>query len=318
MPDLSTRPRPIAQPPREVPPWRVYAAFAAVYLCWGSTYLAMRYAIETLPPFVMAGLRFSIAGALLYGWARLRGAPRPALAQWKPAAVVGVLMPLIGNGSVVWAVQQVPSSLAALLIASTPLWMVLLDWAGPGGDRPAPRVLLGVAAGMVGVMTLVGPGGRSGSHPIAPLGALVLLMASLSWAIGSLYARRVRWPASPLIGTGMQLLAGGFFLLATGLVAGEGPRLHPSGISASSILALVYLVVAGSLLGYTSYVWLLRVASPASVSTYAYVNPVVAVALGWALAGEVPTPRTLVAATIIVASVALITTAPSQGKKRKR
>jgi drug/metabolite transporter (DMT)-like permease len=298
--------------------WRVYTAFAAIYLCWGSTYLAMRYAIETLPPFVMAGLRFTIAGALLYGWARLRGAPQPTLDQWKPAAVVGALLPLIGNGGVVWAVQQVPSSLAALLIASTPLWMVLLNWLRPGGDRPTPRVLLGVAAGLAGVVALVEQGGRPGSHPIAPVGAAVLLIASLSWAAGSLYSRRARWPASPFLATGMQLLAGGSFLFLAGLVTGEGMRLDLAAISVRSILALGYLIVAGAIVGYSSYLWLLRVVSPASVSTYAYVNPVVAIALGWSLAGETPTPQTLVAATIIIAAVALITTARSQGGKQTR
>jgi drug/metabolite transporter (DMT)-like permease len=278
----------------------------------------MRYAIETLPPFVMAGLRFTIAGALLYGWARLRGAPQPTLDQWKPAAVVGALLPLIGNGGVVWAVQQVPSSLAALLIASTPLWMVLLNWLRPGGDRPTPRVLLGVAAGLASVVALVEQGGRPGSHPIAPVGAAVLLIASLSWAAGSLYSRRARWPASPFLATGMQLLAGGSFLFLAGLVTGEGMRLDLAAISVRSILALGYLIVAGAIVGYSSYLWLLRVVSPASVSTYAYVNPVVAIALGWSLAGETPTPQTLVAATIIIAAVALITTARSQGRKQTR
>jgi len=287
---------------------RIVAAFAAVYVVWGSTYLAIRYAIETLPPFLMAATRFLVAGALLYGWARWRGARAPRRADWKYAMAAGGLLLLGGNGAVVWAEQHVPSGLAALLIATVPLWMVILEWVGPRGRRPGRRVVAGLCAGFAGLALLVGPGEILGRGQVDPVGALVLVLGALSWATGSLVSRSLKPSTSPLLLTAMNMLGGGALLLAAGVAAGELGRLHPGAFSARSVLALAYLIVAGSLVGFTSYLWLLRATSPARVSTYAYVNPVVAVLLGWALAGEPLTPRVLVAAMTIVGAVAVIVT----------
>lgn len=285
---------------------RLIIAFAAVYLIWGSTYLAIRFAIETLPPLLMAGIRFMIAGAILYSWTRPSEASRPAPHHWRHATVIGGLLLLGGNGGVVWAEQRVPSGLTALLIATVPFWMVLLDWVRRDGVRPTGRVVLGLFLGFAGAGLLVGPGEFAGSGRVDLMGAGVLMLASLSWATGSLYSRRARLPESPLLTTAMEMLAGGVLLMVLGLLTGEGARLNLEGLSLRSLLSLSYLIVFGSLVGFTAYIWLLRHTTPTRASTYAYVNPVVAVILGWAVANEPLTPRTLVAAAVIVPAVALI------------
>lgn len=285
----------------------ILAALAAVYIIWGSTYLAIRFAVETLPPFLMAGVRFTVAGAILYGWRRAIGHPRPTGGQWRAATVVGALMLLGGNGGVVWAEQWIESGTAALIVASVPFWMVIMDWLRPGGRAPRPAVGLGILVGFGGVLLLMGGPGASPEHLIP---AIVLVLASMSWAAGSLYSRSAVLPA-PLLATGMQMLTGGALLLLAGLVTGELGAMDPAGFSTRSVLALLYLIVFGALIGYSAYVWLLRVTEPALASTYAYVNPVVAVALGWLLAGERMDAGILVAAGVIVGGVALITTARS-------
>jgi drug/metabolite transporter (DMT)-like permease len=289
---------------------RLAAGLGAVYVVWGSTYLAIRFAIESLPPFLMAGARFVVAGALLYAWARATGAARPTRANWRAAAIVGGCLLLVGNGGVVWSEQRVESGIAALLVTVVPLWLVLLDWLRPGGRRPGWRVTVGLLLGFAGVTLLVRPGASGGA--IDPLGAGVLLVASFSWAWGSLASRRLPLPRSPLLTTGMEMLAGGALLLVASLLAGEPAAFDPSAVTGRSLLALGYLVAFGSLVGFTAYIWLLRVAPPALVGTYAYVNPVVAVFLGWAFAGEPLTARTLVAAAVIVTGVAVITARRTQ------
>ena len=292
------------------------AAFAAVYLIWGSTYLGIKFAIETLPPFIMAGTRFLVAGALLYLWARFRpggakeGRERPLPAHWRTAAVVGVLLFLCGNGGVTWAEHHIASGLAALLVATEPLWIVLLGWLLPGGVRPGGKVALGLVLGFAGVWLLVGPGTSAGGETHL-IGAAAVIAAAFAWALGSLYSVNAPAPRSPLLASGMQMMAGGALLLLAGVLTGEWARFDLGGVSARSVAALLYLTVFGSLVAFTAYGWLLRHASPARVATYAYVNPVVAVLLGWALAGEPLTAHTLLAAAVIVASVALIT---SRGK----
>lgn len=296
---------------------RVIAAYAAVYVVWGSTYLAINFAIATLPPFLMAGARFLVAGLVLYVWMRARGAVRPSAAQWKVATIIGAFLLLGGNGAVVWAEQFVPSGITALLVATLPLWMALLGWLGPDRRRPTPRVSLGLLVGMVGIVVLVGPGalvGQGGNVDI--VGAAVLMFGSLAWAAGSLYARRAATPPSPQLGTAMQMLSGGLLLVVLGLATGEGRGLDAGAISASSVSALLYLIVFGSLLGFSAYVWLLRVEPPTRVSTYAYVNPVVAVGLGWLFAGEALTSQTLLAAAIIIGAVVLIVTTPKPAAVR--
>lgn len=282
-------------------------AFAAVYVIWGSTYLAIRIAIESIPPFTMAGLRFLVAGLLLYGWAVLLGSERPSRRHLVNTAVAGALLLLAGNGAVVWAEQWVASGLVALLVAVVPLWMVLVDWLWGGGPRPGPVLVGGLLWGLVGVGLLVSGSEIGAAGPRDLAGGLVVLLGGLAWAVGSIHARRVAMPARPRMGTALQMLWGGLFLLIAGGVAGEWVGIDSGAVTPRSALALAYLVVFGSLVGFSAYIWLLRVSTPARVSTYAYVNPVVALALGWALADEPLTGRTLMAAFVILSAVAVIT-----------
>jgi drug/metabolite transporter (DMT)-like permease len=295
----------------------VVIALGTVYVLWGSTYLAMRLAIVTIPPFLMAATRHFTAGATLYAFARLRGAPRPQPAHWRSAAIIGGLLLLLGNGAVVWAEQRVSSGMAALLICSEPMWIVLFAWMRRDGRRPSPRVVAGLALGMIGLVLLVRPG-HGGDALVDRLGVAAVLIASISWAAGSLYVQRAKLPSSPLLSTSMQMLCGGALLFVTGALAGEPAHLELSRISAGSVLALLYLIVFGSLIGYTAYTWLLRSASPVLVSTYAYVNPVVAVFLGWLLVHEPVTGAMLLGAAIILGGVALITSASGGGAARRR
>jgi drug/metabolite transporter (DMT)-like permease len=284
---------------------KIVAAFAAVYVLWGSTYLAIRFGVETIPPFVMAGTRHLTAGLLLYFFLRSRGTPRPEPRSWASAAVIGGLLLLGGNGLVTWAEQRVPSGLAALIVASVPIWMAVL--AGiERRRRPSGFVIGGLALGLGGIALLVVPGRFGGGGRVDPLGAAALLTAALSWSIGSLLSRHAKLPASTLTAVAMEMIAGGTLLWIAGLLGGEGSRLNLSAVSARSAFSLAYLIVFGSLLGFSAYVWLLRVTTPARVSTYAYVNPVVAVLLGTLFAGEALSLRIGLAAAGIVAAVALI------------
>lgn len=290
---------------------QILAAFAAIYLLWGSTYLFIRFGVETIPPFLLAGTRHLIAGSLLLAWVRLHTGEKPRAEHWLPAALVGALLLVGGNGGVTWAEQRVPSGLAALLVATMPLWLVLLDWLRPWsrgfGSRPRLGAALGLLLGFGGVALLVGPSRLNGTN-VDSLGAAVLVLAALSWAIGSLISRHGKLGTSPLLAAAMQSLCGGALLFFLGGASGEWARLDLAHISMRSALSLAYLVVFGSLLGFTAYIWLLRVTAPSRVSTYAYVNPVVAVLLGWAFAGEAITGRMLGATALIVAAVALVIT----------
>ena len=300
---------------REAPRWLVLVAFASIYLIWGSTYLAIRFAIETMPPLLMAGVRFVIAGGLLVAWQRAAGAPAPSRIEWRSATIIGAFLLLGGNGGVVWAEQFVESGLAALIVSTVPIWVVFLDWARPGGHRPPRAVLVGIAGGIVGMIILIGPAELAGASRVDLGGAIVLIGASLAWSTGSLYARSAPLPSRPLLATGMEMLAGGVLLLVAGSLAGEVGRVDPAAISAKSVAALAYLIGFGALVGFTAYVWLLRNVDTAKVATYAYVNPIVALVLGWWMAGEDLTARSLIAALVILAAVVLITT---QGRFRRR
>lgn len=292
---------------------RIWAALLTVYLVWGSTYLAIRFAVESMPPFLMAAARFLAAGAILYAWRRLAGDTPARRIEWRSAAIVGLFLLLGGNGGVVWAEQYIPSGITALIIGSTPLWIVLIDALRPGGVRPGWMTVAGVLIGFGGILLLVLPGlnGASGVH-LAPAGVLALLLATLFWAIGSLYSRNASLPKSPLLGTGMEMLAGGAGLLLVGTLSGEWARLDLAAISARSWWAWLYLVFVGALLGFAAYTWLLRVAPTPLAATYAYVNPLVAILLGSLLASEPITPRILLAALVIVGSVVLINTSRMQ------
>jgi drug/metabolite transporter (DMT)-like permease len=273
--------------------------------------------VETLPPLLMAGVRFIIAGAILLLWSRIRErGGGPSAQDWLTGLVSGALLLLGGNGAVVWAEQRVPSGIAALLVAIVPVWMVLLDWLRPGGRRPVSLVFVGLALGLVGLGLLVGPEALQGGGSIDLTGAGVLVLGSLSWAVGSLYTQRAPKPSSANRGSGAQMFAGGLCLLVVALATGEGAQLDLAHASTRSLLGFAYLVTFGSLIGFTAYVYLLAHTTAAKASTYAYVNPVIAVLLGWAFANEPATSRTLVAAAVILAGVAIITVARGSGVKR--
>jgi drug/metabolite transporter (DMT)-like permease len=250
-----------------------------------------------------------IAGGILFAWRRMAGDPLPTRSQWKSAAIVGLLMLLGGNGAVTWAEQRVVSGVAALIVGAAPLWMVLMDAFRPGGKRPTWQTWLGVLWGFGGIALLVGPAEFSGNGAQLDLvGVGVLLLAAFLWSAGSLYSRSAHLPASPLLGTSMEMLAGGTGLLVSGTLTGEWSRVDLASIKMSSILGLLYLIVFGSLVGFAAYTWLLRSAPTPLVSTYAYVNPLVAIFIGNLLASEPLTPRILLAAIVIVSSVVLINT----------
>ena len=284
----------------------IWGPLLTVYLIWGSTYLAIRVVNETMPPILSAGVRFVIAGAALYGWAIRRGdreGDRPTAIQWRSALIVGALLVVCGNGGVVWAERTVPSGVVALIIALVPLWMALFDRIAL--HRPlGVRTVVGLALGFGGTALLVGQGVDSGGFDLR--GAMFAIGASIAWATGSLYSRKAPLPRRPFVGNGMQQLLGGALLLLVGVLIGELGAIHPEEFSTASLLALGYLMVFGSLVAFTSYLWLLRNARTTLVSTYAYVTPVVAVFLGWLILDEPVGLRTIVAAAVIVVAVALI------------
>jgi len=286
---------------------RIVLAFFAVYVVWGSTYLAIRFAVEVVPPFFMGATRMLTAGLLLYAAVRIRGAPAPSMTDVRTAALSGLLMLGIGNGSVMWAAQFVPSGILSLIIAGVPLWIVLADWARPGGTRPRSRALAGVGVGLVGIAILIGPRIFVGVGNVDPVGALVLVLGSMSWAIGSVASRHLPRPTSALISVSLQIITAGVAFAIASVVIGEWPRFAIDHLTTRAVLSWVYLVLGGSLIGYTAYVYLLSAVSPAKAATYAYVTPVIAVLLGWAFGGEALGPRTIAAATVILASVAITT-----------
>lgn len=297
------------------PRTKLIAAFAALYFLWGSTYLFIRWAVETLPPIGMAGVRFLIAGSVLYAWVRWRGAERPTAIQWRSSAIVGALL-MSSNACVAFAEKLVPSGVASLLVGMTPAWMVSIDWMRPGGRKPRPGVFVGLAAGAIGVLILVGPGRLAGSEPFNPLGAGILVLGSLGWSFGSIYSRHAPRPSQALQGSAMHMLCGGVWLVLVSLATGQFRGFSFAQVSTRSWIAFVYLILFGSLVGFSAFVYLLRVTTPARVATYAYVNPMVAVLLGWLFAGEALSLRVLLAAMVIVGAVALITTFGGEAEKK--
>jgi drug/metabolite transporter (DMT)-like permease len=273
---------------------------------WGSTYLAIRVMVESFPPFLAAGSRFLLAGGLLYGWARRRGTAAPARRLWMPAFLLGGLFFLLGNGGVSWAETRIPSGLTALLAATSPLFTAIFESGHQGWRRPPVRVMVGILAGLCGVALLVAPGEIIGGGHADLAGAAAITLAAIAWAWGSVLSHAVPLHLSPVLATGMKMLAGGALLIVAGLLFGEGPRLSSALFTPKAILAWIYLVVFGSIIGFSAFTYLLRVTTPSKVATSAYVNPLVAVALGWAILGEAVTPRTLVAAAIIIGGVVLI------------
>lgn len=294
---------------------RIWAALIAIYLAWGSTYLAIHFAVQSIPPFFMTGVRFLVAGLVLYIWRRWAGDPAPTRTQWRSSVVIGNLLLVGGIGGVTWAEQYVPSGIAALIIAATPLWVVLVEAMRRRGTRPTWITTTGVLVGLTGITILIDPLKTSGDqHGYSVIGIIALLLAALSWAIGSIYSHQVDLPKSALLSTGVQLLAGSAGSFVLGLVTGEAGRLDISGITLQSVAGLAYLIVVGSLIGFVCYTWLLRVAPTTLVITYAYVNPLVAVILGSLLAQEVLTTKVILATPLILSAVVLIYARNRKGK----
>jgi drug/metabolite transporter (DMT)-like permease len=288
----------------------VLVAFGAVYVVWGSTYLAIRVGIESFPPLILAGLRHVTVGLFLYPILRRTTGIKPTPANWRTAVITGALLLFVGNGGVSWAERLVPSGITALLVATVSLWLVIVDWLRPGGVKPVPRVIMGLLMGFAGMVLLVGPAHLGGSGRVDPRGAAVLVIASLAWACGSLYSKHGGMPSSAMLGVAMQSFAGGVILLIVGLFAGEFRELHFGAISLRSWVALGYLIVFGSGIGFSAYLYILQKSTAARVATYAFVNPVVALFLGWLIAGESITARTVIAAAVILTAVILVITAP--------
>jgi drug/metabolite transporter (DMT)-like permease len=280
---------------------KIAAGFLAIYLAWGSTYLAVRLAIETVPPFLMVGMRSLIAGLLLCALAHARGASLPTRAEWRGALIVGLLFFVGCHGLLAWAQRGVETGFAALMLATVPLWVPLLDWLR--GARPTGRVVVALAIGFMGVALLIGASRGLSAAGSDPLAVTVLLVSALSWALGSVLARALALPKSVTQAAGLELLLGGAVLLCVSAASGELADFDAGAVSLRSALAIAWLAAVGSVLGFTVYGWLLRVAPPARVATYAYVNPVVAMALGWWLLGEPVTVAMLVASGLILAAV---------------
>lgn len=287
-------------------------AFATIYLVWGSTYLAIRVAVETIPPFLMAGTRFTLAGTLLLAFLRWRGNPWPTARQWGINAIIGTFLLLGGNGLVVWAEQTIPSGITALLIGVGPLFIVLTEWAWPGGQRPGLMTFVALLIGFAGVTWLAAPWEDAAQGGFNPAGMVAILAACCFWGIGSIYSRHAHHGANAFIASALQMLGGGGALLLVAALHGDFRTFDSAHVSAASLRAFFYLIGMGSLVGFSTFVWLMKHAAPARVATYAYVNPIVAVFLGWLLLDEPIGPRTLGASAVIVTAVAMITM--QQGK----
>lgn len=288
--------------------WKLLLAFAIIYLVWGSTYLAIRIGVREIPPFLMAGLRFTVAGLAMWAWMRGTGTPSPTLREWRDATVLGTLMFLIDYACLFWAEQRVPSGIAAVILAMIPVCITLLEIIFLRTQRLSLRLALGLAVGIIGVVVLTNPWASSGEASINRGGVIALLVSCCGWSIGTIVTQRLTLPASKPMSAAAQMLSGGIQLLVLAAVTGEFTHFRAQNIPASAWLSLVYLIIAGSIIGYTAYVWLLHYESPTRVGTYAYVNPVVAVILGATLGGEVMGRRTIAGTALIVISVIAITT----------
>src|ERR1700736_307605 len=286
----------------------VVSAFAALYLIWGSTYLGFLFAIQSIPPFLMAGSRFLLAGLIMFAIARTQGPLRSTSAEWRTSLIVGACLLLGGNGGVTLSEKFIESGLASLIVATVPIYITLLGWLFGMTPRPAPIVWLGLAGGFLGVAMLMGPALRFSGSSHSAIGMSILLLSSFIWSAGSLYSRTAKHSASPFLAAAQQMFCGGVLLMLVGLFVGEPRNFHPGNITTLSLGAFAYLVFIGAIVGYTAYFWLLRHCDPAKVATYAYVNPIVAVLLGALFAHETITLRTLLAAALIIGSVALIIT----------
>lgn len=298
---------------------KIWTALIALYIVWGSTYLAILFAVETIPPFLHAGVRFLVSGLILLAWRRVAGDPWPTRMQWRSLFIIGTLLLLGGNGLVSWAEQFIPSGVAALVIGSVPMFLVVAEAIRPGGVKPNWQAIVGLLIGFAGILILVGPAEISGSDVVLnPFGVAALLSACVLWSIGSVYSKHADMPKSTLMTTGGEMLMGSMSLFAVSLLSGELSGWDPATVTAKSIWGVVYLILVGSLIGFVSFVWLLQNAPISLVATYAYVNPIVAVLLGVWFANEVLEPRIWLATAIIIGSVIFINaTRPRVEKEAK-
>jgi drug/metabolite transporter (DMT)-like permease len=290
--------------------WKVLLAFAIIYFVWGSTFLAIRVGVREVPPFLLAGMRFVVAGGVLYGWMRARGTPSPTKREWGAASLLAVLIFVFDYGLLFWAERRVPSGIAAVMMATIPVFMALGEIVFLRTQRLTWRLGLSLLVGMAGVAVLVGHAMSLGEAPIDGVGACALIFAAISWSVAASLSRKMPLPAAKAMSSGAQMLAGGIFLTLTAALLGEFRGFHVQAVSRGAWLALAYLIVAGSIVGFTAYVWLIHHESPTKVGTYAYVNPVVAVLVGYFLGGEAIGPRTIVGTLLVLVSVVVITTTP--------
>jgi drug/metabolite transporter (DMT)-like permease len=295
--------------------WKILLAFFIIYFVWGSTYLGIRVGVREVPPFLLAAIRFTFAGLVLYGWMRVQGTPSPTRKEWKGAFLLGTLMFLIDYGSLFWAEQRVPSGIAAVILASIPLFITLLEIIFLRTQRLTVRLAVGLVVGILGVSVLMAKSVRLGEAPLDRPGAIAILVAAMGWSTGTILTRKLTLPASKAMSAAAQMLLGGLQLFVLTAVSGELAGFHPFSVPAIAWFALIYLIVFGSLIGFTAYVWLLHYESPTMVGTYAYVNPVVAVAVGHFVGGEAIGPRTILGTLLVLASVLMITLMSSQSQK---
>jgi drug/metabolite transporter (DMT)-like permease len=292
--------------------WKVLLAFAIIYFVWGSTFLAIRIGVSEVPPFLLAGMRFLIAGLLLYGWVRVTKTPSPTLRQWGGASILAVLIFVLDYGLLFWAEKRVPSGIAAVMMATIPVFMVISEILILRTQRLKPRLATALLIGIAGVAVLVSRTVSFGDAPIDTAGALALIVAAISWSIASALSRKLELPTAKAMSSAAQMLAGGVLLTLTSGVLGEFRGFHIETVTRGAWLALAYLIFAGSILAFTAYVWLIHHESPTRVGTYAYVNPVVAVALGYFLGNEEIGPRMMIGAALVLVSVIVITTTPKE------
>ena len=293
---------------------KIWFALITLYIVWGSTYLGIKVAIETIPPFFQGALRFLISGLIILIWQKSSGQAMPTRKQWFSTFIIGTLLLLGGNGLVSWAEQFIPSGIAALIIATVPLWLVIMEAVRPGGIKPTWQAIVGLVIGFIGIFILAGPAEISGSKTnLDTFGVVALLFATLLWALGSIYSKSADLPKASMVTTGAEMLMGSIGLMVVSLLTGELHGWDPTGISARSIGGVIYLILIGSIAGFGSYIWLLQNAPISLVATYAYVNPIVAVILGYLFANEPLEPRTWIAAAIIIGAVIFIN---SKGKPK--
>lgn len=291
--------------------YQIILGFAAIYLIWGSTYLAIRLGVETIPPFLMAGVRFILGGLIFYFWGKAKKADSPKAKHWISTSIVGLLLLVGGNGLVSWAEEVVPSGITALIIAMVPMWIVLIDWIRPNGNRPRMAVVIGLILGFIGVGALINPTNVGGLAEIDHFGAMLLILATIFWASGSVYSKYADMPKSQFVSAGMQMFSGGIILIILSMLTGEFSDLQIQDVTSVSILSLIYLITFGSV-GYGAYIWLLKVTDPSKVATYAYVNPVIALILGNLIAMEPISSWTIVCSIVILAAVIIIITSRSK------